>query len=37
MDELQVEDHARLFQRHDALCRELASIAVPCERARLMR
>ena len=35
--ELLVADYASFFQKHDALCRELASIAVPCERVRLKR
>jgi hypothetical protein len=35
-DELLIEEHAALWAKHDALCRELASIAVPCKRAGLM-
>ncbi len=34
-DELMIEEHAATFAKHDALCRELASIAVPCKRAGL--
>jgi hypothetical protein len=36
-EELLIAAHAALFAKHDALCRELASIAVPCPRAAIRR